>query len=264
MLKLAANLDWLYTELPFLDRFAAAARDGFGAVEILFPFAHARDALHAQLRAHGLQLALLNAPPGDWAAGERGLACLPGREAEFRTAIELALAWATALACPRVHVMAGLLPAGAERADVQPLYIANLRWAAAQAAAAGLALSIEPINGRDMPGYFLNHQDHALEIIETVGAPNLGLQMDWYHAQIVEGDLSRKLRQAFAAGRLAHVQLAGVPDRGEPDRGELRVEHLLAELQALGYQGFVGCEYKPRAGTSAGLGWARAYLKPQG
>ncbi|MBA4344816.1 MAG: hydroxypyruvate isomerase [Methylibium sp.] len=262
MLKLAANLDWLYTELPFLDRFAAAARDGFSAVEILFPYAHGLSAIRDCLLAQRLQLVLLNAPPGDWAAGERGLACLPGREADFRAAIEQAIALASALACPRIHVMAGLLPAGAERADVQPLYISNLRWAAEHAAAAGLALSIEPINGRDMPGYFLNRQDHALEIIDAVGAPNLGLQMDWYHCQIVEGDLSHKLRRAAAAGRLAHVQVAAVPDRGEPDQGELRVEHLLALLDELGYQGHIGCEYKPRAGTSAGLGWARRYLKP--
>lgn len=262
MVKLAANLDWLYTELPFLERVAAAAHDGFAAVEILFPYVHGLEAIRAQLQAQRLQLVLLNAPPGDWAAGERGLACLPGREADFRAAIEQAIAWASALACPRVHVMAGLLPAGAERADLQPLYIANLRWAAERAAAAGLALSIEPINGRDMPGYFLNRQDHALEIIEAVGAPNLGLQMDCYHCQIVEGDLSHKLRRAVAAGSLVHVQVAAVPDRGEPDQGELRIDYLLTLLDELGYPGHVGCEYKPRAGTSAGLAWARRYLQP--
>lgn len=264
MLKLAANLDWLYTELPFLDRFAAAARDGFSAIEILFPYVHGLDPIRAQLQAQGLQLVLLNAPPGDWAVGERGLACLPGREADFRATIEQAIAWAKALACPRIHVMAGLLPAGTERAELQPRYVANLRWAAGRAAADGLALSIEPINGRDMPGYFLNRQDHALEIIDAVGAPNLGLQMDWYHCQIVEGDLSHKLRRAIATGRLAHVQVAAVPDRGEPDQGELRIDYLLDLLDSLGYGGFVGCEYKPRAGTSAGLGWASRYLKPAG
>ena len=262
MVKLAANLDWLYTELPPAQRFAAAARDGFKAVELLFPFVHSLDALRTLLREQGLKLALFNAPPGDWAAGDRGLACLPERRDEFRAGIAQALRWAQALGKPLVHVMAGLIPAGRDAAELRACYVDNLRWAAQQAAAEDLHLTIEPINGRDMPGYFLTHQEQALQIIDEVGAPNLGLQMDLYHCQIVEGNLSTRLKRSFAAGRLAHVQVAAVPDRGEPDQGELRVEYLLALLDELGYAGFVGCEYRPRAGTSAGLGWAQPWLSP--
>ncbi len=268
MPRLAANLDWLYTELPFDERPAAAAADGFRAVECLFPYGQDGATLAARLQALGLQLVLINAPPGDWTAGERGLACLPGREAEFRAGLSQALDYAGCFAAqplgpPRIHVMAGLLGAGTERAAVQPLLLENLRWAAAAAAARGLRLTIEPINGRDMPGYFLNRQDHALEIIAAVGAPNLGLQLDLYHCQIVEGDVATKLRRAWEAGVLAHVQLAGVPLRQEPDAGELRVDYLLALLDELGYAGHVGCEYRPRAATSAGLrAWATPWLRP--
>jgi hydroxypyruvate isomerase len=257
MPRFAANLSLLYPEHQFLDRFEAAARDGFNAVEMLFPYEHAPALLARHLHAHQLQPVLINAPPGDFAAGERGLACLPGREAQFRASVEQALAYAQAIGCPRVHIMSGIVPADATREQLRPLWLANLRWAAARAAGAGLRLCIEPINTRDMPGYFLNRQDHALELIAAVGAPKLGLQMDWYHCQIVEGDVATKLCRAIEAGVLEHVQLAGVPDRQEPDRGELRVDYLLDLLDELGYAGHVGCEYRPRAGTSAGLAWLR-------
>jgi hydroxypyruvate isomerase len=241
MPRFAANLSFLYGEHAFLDRFAAAREDGFEAVEYLFPYEHAPALLASRLREHGLQQALFNAPPGDWAAGDRGIACVPGREAEFKRAIEQALEYAAALQCPRVHVLAGLVPNGAERAPLQTLYVRNLAWAAQRAADADVNLLIEPINRRDMPGYFLN----------------LKVQMDLYHCQIVEGDLAAKLRQYLPTGRVGHLQIAGVPDRGEPDVGEVNYAYLFELIDALGYAGYVGCEYRPRGNTRDGLGWLR-------
>jgi hydroxypyruvate isomerase len=265
MPQFAANLSMLYPELEFLDRFKAAARDGFKAVEYLFPYAFEAREIAARLKAHGLQQVLFNAPPGDWDAGERGLACLPGREAEFRAGVGQALDYAAALACPRVHIMAGLLPEGGAREAHYPTYISQLRWAAQEAAKQGVDLLIEPINSRDIPRFFLNRQDHAHAVIEDVGAPNLKVQMDLYHCQIVEGDLAMKLRQYLPSGRVGHIQIAGVPQRHEPDLGELNYPYLFSVLDELGYDGWVGCEYRPRAGlqpggTSAGLGWLKPYL----
>ena len=260
MPRFAANLSMLYAEHEFLDRFAAAARDDFRAVEFLFPYEYSVSLLRDQLAAHGLTQVLFNAPPGDWAGGERGLACLPGREAEFRAGIERALDYADALQCPRVHVMAGIVPAGCERAEVQSLYVDNLAWAAARAQTANVQITIEPINLRDMPGYFLNRQDHAHEILDLVGAPNLKVQMDLYHCQVVEGDVAMKLRRYLPTGRVAHLQIAGVPQRHEPDMGELHYPYLFEVIDELGYDGWVGCEYRPArggepGGTSAGLRW---------
>lgn len=260
MPRFAANLSLLYTELPFLQRFAAAAADGFTAVEYLFPYDHPAGQLSLLLQEHGLRQVLFNAPPGDWAAGERGFTCLPDREPDFRSSVERALAYSEALGRPLVHLMSGLLPTGMSREQLNGLVIARLAWAAERASAAGITLTVEPINERDMPGYFLNRQDHALGLIEAVGSPHLKLQFDAYHCQVVEGDVSSKLRRAFERGFLGHVQVAGAPLRQEPDEGELRVEHLMALLDELGYAGFVGCEYRPRAGTSAGLGWLRSWL----
>lgn len=268
MPRLAANLSLLYPEHGFLDRFAAAAADGFTAVEMLFPYEHDAALVRALLDRHDLTPVLINAPPGDFAAGERGFAGVPGRATDFDAGIDRALAYAGAIGCPRIHVMSGLARTDVDGAALDALWIANLRRAAARAADAGLRLTVEPINGRDMPGYFLQRQDQALGLIAAVGAPNLGLQMDWYHCQIVEGDVATRLRRAMALGRLEHVQLAGVPDRHEPDRGELRVEYLLELLDELGYAGHVGCEYRPRdggaGGTAAGLGWARRWLQRRG
>ena len=264
MPRFAANLSLLYPELPFLDRFEAAAGDGFAGVEILFPYEHPAEELAARLCASGLQQVLINAPPGNAAAGERGLACLPGREADFRAALAEALRYAGALACPRIHVMAGLLPAGAERADVQPTFVANLRWAAAEAARHGVALMIEPINQRDMPRYFLNRQDHAHELVAEIGAANVQVQMDLYHCQIVEGDVAMKIRRYLPTGRIGHFQVAGVPQRHEPDLGELNCDYLFGVIDEVaaecGFSGWVGCEYRPArgaepGGTHAGLGW---------
>ncbi|SCK58956.1 hydroxypyruvate isomerase [Variovorax sp. HW608] len=255
MPRFAANLSMLYPELAFLDRFQAAAQDGFTAVEYLFPYAFEAEALASQLADHGLQQVLFNAPPGDWDAGERGTACLPGREAEFRGGFAKALEYAQVLACPRVHVMAGLAPEGVERARLQAAYEANLAWAAELAASAGRDVLIEPINRRDIPGFFLNRQDEAHRVVQAVGARNLKVQMDLYHCQIVEGDVAMKLRQYLPTGRVGHLQIAGVPERHEPDLGELNYDYLFDVIDALGFDGWVGCEYRPKEGTSAGLRW---------
>jgi hydroxypyruvate isomerase len=255
MPRFAANLSLLYTEHPFLDRIAAAAGDRWAAVECQFPYEHPASALRERLVCAGLPMVLMNAPPGNWAGGERGLACLPGRADDFRRSVDEALAYALTLACPRVHVMAGCLPAGTERAALQATYVERLAWAAAKAATAGVDVLIEPINLRDMPGYFLNRQDHAHEIVGLVSAPNLKVQMDLYHCQIVEGDLAMKLRQYLPGGRVGHLQVAGVPERHEPDSGELNFAYLFELIDALGYEGHVGCEYRPRSTTGAGLGW---------
>lgn len=272
MPRFAANLSMLYPELPFLERFGAAARDGFKAVEYLFPYAFAAEEIQAQLKAHGLAQALFNAPPGGtdaasiahaWdVAGDRGTASIPGREAEFRAGIALALQYARVLDCPRIHLMAGMLPAGADRARHRATYIDNLRWAAAEAAREGRDVLIEPINQRDMPGFFLSRQDDAHAVIAEVGAPNLKVQMDLYHLQIVEGDVAMKLRQYLPTGRVGHLQIAGVPQRHEPDLGELNFDYLFSVIDELGYEGWVGCEYRPArgatpGGTSEGLGWLR-------
>jgi 2-dehydrotetronate isomerase len=253
MPKFAANLSMLYNEHAFLDRFGAAAADGFKAVEYLFPYEHPAAELAARLQANGLQQVLFNAPPGDWAAGERGLACLPDRVDEFRRGVERALDYARALNCPRVHLMAGLAPAGAERSALRATYIANLAWAAAQARE--IDFLIEPINTRDIPRFFLNRQDHAHEVVLEVGAPNLTVQMDLYHCQIVEGDLAKKIELYLPTGRVGHFQIAGVPERHEPDVGEINHPYLFDLIDRLGWDGFIGCEYRPRGKTSDGLTW---------
>lgn len=260
MPRFAANLSLMYVEHPFLDRFAASAKDGFDAVEYLFPYGHEPAVLALRLAEHGLAQVLFNAPPGDYEAGERGLACLGGREDEFRRGfVEQALRYAQALRCPRIHVMAGLAPEGADRAALHATYAANLAWAAQQAASAGVDVLIEPINTRDMPGYFLNRQEDAHRLVQEIGAPNLKVQMDLYHCQIVEGDVATKLRRYLQGGRVGHLQIAGVPERHEPDSGELNYPYLFALIDEMGFDGHVGCEYRPRAGTSAGLGWLRAW-----
>jgi 2-dehydrotetronate isomerase len=260
MLRFAANLTMMYGEHAFPDRFAAAARDGFTAVEYLFPYEYPAQDLAAWLQAHGLTQALFNAPPGDWAAGERGLACVPGKETEFRAGIRTAVAYAQTLRCPRVHVMSGIQPKGVERVALRRTLMANLAWAAGIAAAASVELLIEPINTRDMPGYFLNRQDEAHAIIAEIGCPALKVQMDLYHCQIVEGDVSMKLRKYLADDplkKVGHIQIASVPARNEPDRGELNYDYLLDLIEDLRYPGWIGCEYRPKAGTSEGLTWLR-------
>ncbi|CAN7608816.1 hydroxypyruvate isomerase family protein [Acidovorax sp. LjRoot38] len=265
MPRFAANLSMLYNDVDFLDRFAAAARDGFQAVEYLFPYAYSAQELSARLQANGLQQVLFNAPPGNWDAGERGLACLPRREAEFREGIAKAVEYAQALQCPRIHVMAGLVPQGADAATVRATYIANVRHAAEQAAPHGIQILLEPINGRDMPGFFLSRQDQAHALIAEIGAANVKVQMDLYHCQIVEGDLAMKVRQYLPTGNVGHFQIAGVPERHEPDVGEINYTYLFKVLDQLGYDGWIGCEYRPARGaaphaTSDGLGWLQPWL----
>ncbi len=258
MPRFAANLSMMYHEHAFLDRFAAAAADGFRAVEYLFPYEHPAAELRARLDAHGLAQALFNAPPGDWSAGERGLAALPGRQADFRAAFARALEYAAVIGNDRIHVMAGLVPAGADLALYRATYLENLAHAAASAAPQGVTVLIEPLNQRDMPGYLLSRQDEAQAICREVGAANLKVQFDCYHCQIVEGDVTRTLQRDFAG--VGHIQIAGVPERHEPDVGELNYPYLFDAIDALGYSGWIGCEYRPRAGTSAGLGWIRPYM----
>jgi hydroxypyruvate isomerase len=268
MPRFAANLSMLYPELPFLDRFEAAARDGFEGVEFLFPYEFAPEELVARLKGNGLQQVLFNGPPGDWNGGERGLACLPGREEEFRAGIAQALRYTEALACPRLHVMAGLVPAGQTRESLRATYVANLRWAAGEAARQGVDVLVEPINLRDIPGFFVNRQDDAHALLAEIGAPNVKVQMDLYHCQIVEGDVASKIRQYLPTGRVGHFQIAGVPQRHEPDVGEVNYPYLFEVIDEVsrecGWQGWIGCEYRPargavERGTSDGLGWLRRW-----
>ena len=259
MPKFAANLSMMYQEYPFLDRFAAARRDGFSGVEFLFPYDFAAADIRQRLDDNGLTLALFNGPPGNWAEGERGLASLPDRQVEFRDSVKRALDYATVLGNQRLHIMAGLIKPGQDRAVHHAVYIDNLAYAAKQAASLGITTVIEPINTRDIPGFFLNRQDQAHQIIAQVGADNLKVQMDFYHCQIVEGDLAMNLRKHIDG--VGHIQIAGVPERHEPDLGEINYPYLFALIDELGYKGWIGCEYRPRAGTSAGLGWLRPWLK---
>ena len=269
MPRFAANLSLMYTELPFLARFAAAARDGFQAVEYLFPYAYPAEELAELLDKHGLQQVLFNAPPGGrnlqemaqaWDAGMRGTLCLNGQEDSFRNGVWEALRYAQVLQCPRIHVMSGLIPNGAARYALRSRVLSNLRWAAQAAADVGVDIMIEPINHRDMPGYYLQTQDQAHSLAQTVAAPNLKVQMDLYHCQITEGDVASKLRQYLPTGRVGHIQIAGVPERHEPDVGELNYRYLFSVIDALGYSGRLGCEYRPRQDTSQGLAWMATLL----
>lgn len=259
MPKFAANLTMLFNEVEFPNRFRAAADCGFKAVEYLFPYARTKEELAAWQAEHDLSLALINMPGGDWEGGERGLTCLPGRTGEFEDAIGQAIDYAIALNCPLIHAVAGLAPqSGCERAPFEDTYRRNLAYAADAAAAKGVTITVEPINGRrDLPGFFLQTSAQAMDILEDIEHPNLRLQFDAYHVQIMEGDLSHRLRTCLP--RISHIQIANPPDRREPDVGEINYPYFFAELDALGYEGYVGCEYKPKAGTAAGLGWGAAY-----
>jgi 2-dehydrotetronate isomerase len=252
--KFAANLSFIFQEAPFLDRFAAAAQCGFKAVEYLGAYEHAPQTVATRLAEHGLVQALFNTPPGDWAGGERGTAALPGREAEFRSGLEKALPYAKATKCRLLHAMAGLCPEGSDRGEAERVYVANLRYAAERLATEGITVIIEPINNRDIPGYFLNTTRQAMAVIDRVGHPNLQLQLDLYHVQIMEGDLAHRIRTL--AGRYPHIQIAGNPGRHEPDIGEINYPFLFDLLDEIGYAGWIGCEYRPIGETRAGLGWA--------
>lgn len=249
MLRLAANLSFLFTELDFLDRFEAAAEAGFKGVEFLFPYAYPADEIRARLDANGLEMVLFNLAPGHWDKGERGYTAIPGRDDEFAGAVGLALRYAEALGCRRLHAMAGLSTHGADRAT----YLDRLKLAADWAAPDGVGILIEPINTRDMPGYFLNHTGEAAAVIAETGRANIGLQLDLYHRHIMEGDVAGALRQYAPITR--HIQVASPPDRGEPGHGEIDYRPVFEAIDALGYEGWIGCEYKPRRGTREGLSW---------
>jgi hydroxypyruvate isomerase len=259
LIRLAANLSMLFTEVPFIERFDAAAQAGFRGVEYLFPFEVTATEIRAQLDRHHLTQVLFNLPAGDWARGERGIAALPGRAEEFRRGVEQALHYARICGCRKLHAMPGKLPGGADRERCLAMFVDNLIFAADAVAADGIDILIEPINTRvDIPGYLLDRTDLALELIARADRPNVKLQFDMYHVQIMEGDLARSIERLLP--HIGHMQLADNPGRHEPGTGEINYEWLLQRIDDLGYPGWVGCEYKPLGPTVAGLGWASRYL----
>jgi hydroxypyruvate isomerase len=258
MPKLAANLTMMFGEVAFLDRFKAAADAGFEAVEYLFPFDYDAQVLKGQLRDHGLTQVLHNLPAGNWAAGERGIACLPDRVDEFKAGVDKTIAYANALDCDRVNCLAGKLPQSIDAATARDTFVHNLAYAAPRLKAAGIKLLIEPINTRDIPGFFLTGTRQAVEIIDTVGSDNVFVQYDIYHMQIMEGNLAQTIQSYLP--RIAHMQLADEPGRHEPGTGEIDFDVLLDFIDRAGYSGWIGCEYIPKAGTVEGLQWATRYL----
>ena len=253
MPKFSANLSMLFQEHDFLGRFDAAARAGFKGVEYLGPYDHTPDEVVARLKKNGLTQVLFNVPSGNWAGGERGIAVLPDRVDEFRAGVDKAITYAKALGCGQVNCLAGIARAGADRARLEETFVANLKFAAEKLGQEGIKLLIEPINTRDIPGFFLTNTKQGLEILEKVGSPNLYLQYDIYHMQIMEGDLARTIEANLS--RIAHIQLADNPGRHEPGTGEINYPFLYDFIDGLGYTGWIGAEYKPKAGTEAGLGW---------
>ncbi len=265
MPKFAANISMMYGELPFMERFAAAAKDGFKAVEFFFPYDYSPGEMARVLSDNDLQLVLFNATPRSH-PDDRGVACLPARETEFRDTFLRALEYAQAMKCPRLHIMSGIVPQGTDRLRLRATYIENLQWAASRAAPHGIDLLIEPINTRDMPGYFLNRQDDAHSIVIDCGVDNVKVQMDLYHCQIVEGDVAMKLKEYLPTGRVGHMQMASVPYRHEPDTGEQNYTYLFDVIDELAYEGWIGAEYFPARGnvpgaTTAGLSWMKTLLK---
>ena len=258
MPKFAANLSMMFTESPFLDRFAAASDAGFRAVEFLFPYDHQPDTVANRAAAAGVDIILFNTPAGDWAAGERGIACLPGREDEFRAGVEKAFSYATSLGAKRIHAMAGIVPQSANCENYRATLIENLKYAARRLAKGGITVLLEAINTQDIPGFVVSTQADCHSICRAVDLPNMKMQMDLYHMQMMEGDLAKKLERY--AQDCGHIQIAGCPGRNEPDTGEIRYEYLFRRLDELGYRGWVGCEYRPAADTSGGLAWMRQFI----
>ena len=255
MPRFSANLTFLYQEHAFLDRFAAAAADGFPAVEYVGPYDHPPEVVAEALAANGLVQALFNLPAGDWDAGERGIGCLPDRVEEFRASVDTAIRYGKALGCPKINCLAGFTPKGADRDALEATLVGNLRYAAPRFADAGIKLLLEPINQRDMPGFYVSTTDHWERLAEAVGSDNFHLQYDIYHTQVMQGDLIPTY--ARLRDRIAHIQIADNPGRGEPGTGEINYAFVLPELDRLGYDGFVGCEYRPMSTVEAGLGWMR-------
>jgi hydroxypyruvate isomerase len=258
MPKLAANLSMMFNEVDFLERFKAAAEAGFKGVEFLFPYDHDKNQLADLLATHGLTQALHNMPAGGWDTGERGLGVLADRVGEFQDGVGLAIDYATTLGCKRLNCLAGVAPDGANPVALRDTLVSNLRYAAGECAKAGITVMSEPINTRDIPGFYLCHTDQALAIFDEVGADNLMLQYDIYHMQIMEGDLAPTIEANL--GRIAHMQLADTPGRHEPGSGEINFGFLLSHIDAVGYDGWIGCEYKPAGTTIEGLGWTKPYL----
>jgi hydroxypyruvate isomerase len=253
MPRLAANLSMLFTELPFLERFAAARAAGFTAVEYLFPYEFPKEELAARLRAQGLKQVLHNLPAGDWAAGERGIACHPGRVDEFRAGVDRAILYAHALDCGQLNCLAGKVPGGVTREQAHETFVANLKYAAATLRPEGIRLLVEPINSWDIPGFFLTRTEQAIAILEEVASDNLYLQYDVYHAQRMEGELAATLQRYLP--QIGHIQVADNPGRNEPGTGEINYAFLFRHLDAIGWRGYVGCEYRPRTTTLEGLDW---------
>ncbi len=257
MPKLAANLTMLYNEVDFLDRFEAAAKSGFKGVEYLFPYAYPKEALAERLAKHGLTQVLHNLPAGDWGKGDRGIACLPDRVGEFQDGVGKAIEYAQALSCPQINCLAGIAPQGVTPERVRATFVGNLRFAAEKLAAAGIRLLMEPINTFDIPGFYLNRTRQALDLIAEVGSANLFVQYDIYHMQRMEGELANTIKANLP--QIAHLQLADNPGRNEPGTGEINYRFLFGFVDALGYDGWIGCEYKPKGDTVAGLAWRAAH-----
>lgn len=258
MPKFSANLSFLYADLPFLDRFAAAAKDGFRAVEYVGPYGFPAEDVAAALKSNGLTQALFNLPAGNWDGGERGIGCLADRVVEFQAGVETAIRYAQALGCDKINCLAGIAPGGTTADERDAVLVANLKYAAPRLASAGIKLLLEPINLRDIPAFHVSTTHHAERLLDAVGSDNLFIQYDVYHTQVMQGDLVPTY--ARLKDRIGHVQIADNPGRNEPGTGEINYGFVLSELDRLGYDGWVGCEYKPKAGTSAGLGWMKPYL----
>jgi hydroxypyruvate isomerase len=259
MPKFNANLSMMFNEVEFLDRFAAAAKAGFKGVEFLFPYAYDKNQLAELTQRNKLEAVLFNMPPGDWNAGDRGMACDPARAGEFQDNVGKAIEYARVLGCKQIHCMAGLKPRGVNEEQMREAYIANLRFAGQELAKHGLTLLIEAINTRDIPGFYLNYSRQAFDIMHYANVPNLKFQYDIYHMQINEGDLAPTIEKHLA--KIGHMQLADTPGRHEPGTGEINYEFLFQHIDKVGYQGWIGCEYRPAGNTEAGLGWAKAYLR---
>jgi hydroxypyruvate isomerase len=258
MPKFNANLSMMFNEVDFLDRFACAAKAGFKGVEFLFPYAYDKNQLAELAQKHQLQVILFNMPPGDWNAGDRGMACDPARHAEFQDNVAKAVDYARTLNCRQIHCMAGLKPRGVNEEQMREAYITNLRFAGKELAKHDLTLLIEAINTRDIPGFYLNYSRQAFDIMHYANVPNLKFQYDIYHMQIVEGDLAPTIEKHLA--KIGHMQLADTPGRHEPGTGEINYDFLFRHIDKVGYQGWIGCEYRPAGNTEAGLGWVAKYL----
>jgi hydroxypyruvate isomerase len=262
MPKLAANLSTLFVELPFLERFAAAARAGFRAVEYQYPYEWRAEDIAAAAQDAGLEVVLHNMPPGDPQRGERGTTCLPGREARFRDDLERAIEYARAARCASLHLMAGVVPPGAERAALHAAYVANLRYAAKRLADAGMRLLIEPLSERTVANCFLRSSAQAAQVLDEVGAHNALIQYDLFHMQLMEGNLAITVERLLP--RIGHIQLADAPGRNEPGSGEINFDFMLRHIDRIGYSGWIGCEYNPLGDTLEGLKWAQPYLRGSG